>query len=304
MTTGSTTPLARARTLALLAFVLLTSCAGPRGAAPSTAPAAADSRHATTATGAPRTTATWPRDTCYAGAPIADRPLTALDKGFFALGYDESRRNPAWVAYRIGPAVDLVSYPRPSGFRADAATVSKVRDSDYDRSGFDRGHMAPRFAISSRHGQTGCDATFVMSNVCPQRHAFNDGQWGDLEEWIAGRKIGRRFVKGWADEYEDVWVTVGPVFDVRRPALRSGVAVPGAFYCIVVDEEDGTPRALAFLMPHVDTREDAIARFLTSVDAIEAQTGLDFFSALPDDLEDRLESATPTALWPLAEHPN
>jgi len=55
-------------------------------------------------------------------------------------------------------------------------------------------------------------------------------------------------------------------------------------------EDRGTLKVLALLYPH-----KAIARlyrhinYLVSVDKIEAATGLDFLTSLPDDTEDKLE---------------
>ena len=148
-----------------------------------------------------------------------------------------------------------------------------------------------------------------MSNVIPQFHSFNDGQWGDLEEWIAGRKppnaTAKNFIRGWADEFEGVWVVVGPLFEEDRDTLESGVPVPSGFFCIVVDEEDGgKPRALAFIMPHKDERVDELTGFLTTVDEIESRAGLDFFHLLPNSVENTVERTRATELWPLPVAPN
>ncbi len=235
----------------------------------------------------------------YGSLPVTSSPhfpAKVLRKPQFVVGYSDERRNPLWVCYAIGPATDLVAYPRKA-FATDRDTVTRVTHEDYTGSGFSRGHMAPRFAISSRFGQTGNDATFVMSNVCPQFQDFNDGQWGDLEELIAGRKSSSGFTGGWADEFEKVWVTVGPVFDEDREPLTTDVEVPSAFYCIVVDEEPGGPRALAFIMEHADERAGDPRRALSSIREIERRTGLDFFSALPDDVESVLESTAASGLW-------
>jgi endonuclease G len=246
----------------------------------------------------------------YAGSPVPSPELeiTRLDKCFFVVGYCEARRNPAWVGFRLGPAADLTAYPSKR-FVIDQDTVARVSHDDYTHSGFDRGHMAPRFAISSRYGLAGNDATFIMSNVCPQFHSLNDGHWGDLEEWIAGKKKGEEFLPGWADFYGEVWVTVGPIFDDHRDPLPAGVPVPSAFYCIVLDEEPGadggaSPRAIAFIMEHLDVREDDLTQFLTTIDEVERRTGLDFFSDLPDDLEESLESRGQPGLWALPQPPN
>jgi len=40
-----------------------------------------------------------------------------------------------------------------------------------------------------------------------------------------------------------------------------------------------------------------LAKFLSSVDEVERQTGLDFLYELSDDVEDRLEAEKTTVLW-------
>lgn len=242
----------------------------------------------------------------YASDPVSTSrgsAFTVLDKSFFRVGYSDERANPLWACYAIGPATDLKAYPRKR-FGTDGATAAKVTHDDYTNQDYSRGHMAPRFAISSRYGKAGNDATFVMSNVCPQFQDFNDGPWGNLEEWVAGRKANTRFIKGWADQYAKVWVTVGPIFSGPPTRFADKVEVPSAYYCIVVDEDNRRPRALAFVFQHEDTRESDIEGSLRSIDEIESLTGLDFFSALPDVVENALERSIAPALWPLPESPN
>lgn len=245
----------------------------------------------------------------YQGLPVnksPEFPIKILDKRFYVIGYSEDFRNPAWVCYRIGAANDLTKHKRPTRFATDKETDARVSHDDYTNSGFDRGHMAPNFALGSRFGAIGAKSTFVMSNICPQFHDFNDGQWGDLEEWIAGKKMkdDEDFIKGWADEYGEVWVVVGPLLDEEREPLVSGVAVPNAFFCIVIDEDREKPRALAFIMEHEDQRTDELSGFLTSIDEIERRVGFDFFPDLPDAVEQKLESTSAKLLWPLPRPPN
>ena len=98
---------------------------------------------------------------------------------------------------------------------------------------------------------------------------------------------------------------MGPLFEEERDPMDSGIPVPSGFFCIVVDEqENGQPRALAFIMPHVDQRLDELTGFLTTVDEIEVRAGLDFFHLLPDSVETAMEQSTTTELWPLPVPPN
>ena len=42
-------------------------------------------------------------------------------------------------------------------------------------------------------------------------------------------------------------------------------------------------------MPHVDRHVDDLMEFLTTIDEIESQAGLDFFHLLPDTVENKME---------------
>ena len=47
---------------------------------------------------------------------------------------------------------------------------------------------------------------------------------------------------------------------------------------------------IGFIIPHRSS-DQPLQVFSVSVDEVEKQTGLDFFSQLPDDLEERLEKS-------------
>jgi endonuclease G len=58
---------------------------------------------------------------------------------------------------------------------------------------------------------------------------------------------------------------------------------------------------LAFLYPHHHLYKQAgpydHTQYLVSVDQIEELTGLDFLTSLPDNIENKIESAVATSLW-------
>ncbi len=208
---------------------------------------------------------------------------------------------PEWVAYEIKglPIPPRKGPGRPSPWITDKALYRDrvaPNDDSYRNSGYDRGHMCQKL-IAFRLGEDADWNSHTVLNAAPQLHEFNDGIWGDLEDLTAG----------WADEFGQVWVICGPVFDNKKPSKWIGdgnevrVAVPDAFFKIVIRERGKSIEVLAFLYPHenLGTRRPYNHRpYLASVDAIETKTGLDFLGRLPGAEEKRIESKAAAALWP------
>ncbi len=226
------------------------------------------------------------------GAPLCERPLTPLRNTGYVVGYDERRKNPAWVSYQVmTPRFETT--PRPASFEPDNRTTARIRSTAYSHSGYDRGHMAPNNAINLCHGPEAQRETFRMSNITPQLHALNDGLWRALEQRVL-RRYPRRF--------KEVWVTCGPVFENsdRPQKIREGVWVPDAFYMIVTDrdEDTGELRAQAYLVPQREISEsEDPTNYLTDIRAIEKRTGLNFFPNLPPKSQDTLESTKAIKAW-------
>lgn len=226
------------------------------------------------------------------GAPRCDHPLTPLANIGYAVGYDEDRRNPAWVAYKAF-APKFPQDPRPAGFEVDRRTRARIRSTAYEHSGYDRGHMAPNNAIDLCYGREAQKETFLMSNVTPQLHALNAGFWKELEQRIL-RRYPRRF--------GEVWVVCGPVFDnpAESQRLREGVLVPDAFFLIATDRDESTGelRSQAYLVPQRAIPEnDDPTDYLTDIRLIERKTGLNFFPKLPQQAQDALEKNKALKAW-------
>lgn len=82
------------------------------------------------------------------------------------------------------------------------------------------------------------------------------------------------------------------------------VAIPDAFFIIVVKEDGSRLDVLAFLYPQEGVgykpppggKYDHIPH-RTSVDVIEVLTGLDFLTKVPDDVEAGIEAVVHVGLW-------
>ncbi|MBM3871192.1 MAG: DNA/RNA non-specific endonuclease [Verrucomicrobia bacterium] len=246
------------------------------------------SRHPSTPAASPASTGGDER--LYAGLPDATRyghPVIILTNAAYLTGYCEARRNPAWVGFSLNSITVGSLGKRPSKFFTDTRTRSATHQ-DYTNSGYDRGHMAPNYAIGTRYGHEAQRETFYMSNISPQTRELNQMWWRVLEEKEAN---------DFAVRLERVWVVTGPMFSGEVKKLKGGVDVPTAFYRIILDEENGQPRALAFIAPQTVTGNEPLSQFLTSVREVERQTGLDFHPALSKEAQDRIEMPSATRLW-------
>jgi endonuclease G len=235
-------------------------------------------------------------DTLFAGLPQATSELSHFKKlsniGYI-VGYSEHRKDPLWAAYRLKRMENPPNPgPRPKKFKMDERTDAKVKHEDYTNSGYDRGHMAPNWAIATRYGQDAQLETFLMSNICPQKHKLNGGMWKYLEMIIA---------KAYANQFGDIWVFAGPIFDDDVQTLKSGDEIPDEFYTIMVIIEDDQIQMQAFVMGQEQSGREPLGNFITNIDNIEDKTGLDFFTDLPDKLEEKLESSTPSQAWLVEE---
>ncbi len=223
------------------------------------------------------------------GDPAAVGSLRVLTNRGYVVGYSDTLANPLWAAYRVQ---DLPRLPtpaaRPEKFEVDRRTVVRVASEVYSGSGYDRGHMAPNYAIATRYGAAAQRETFLMSNITPQLHALNAGLWKEIETKIATSYPAR---------YGEVWAIVGPVFGANPKKLRGGVAVPAAFFAIVIDENEGKLRTLAFLVPHDAPAGADPARYLTTIAEIQRRTGLDFLSELDDVSERQVEEQRAGRVW-------
>lgn len=193
---------------------------------------------------------------------------------------------PNWVAWELTADEAAGEEPRSDKFMNDERVAGCPDTWDYSYSGYDRGHMAP--AGDMKWDSGAMKETFYLTNICPQAPELNRGAWKRLEEKCRA--------KAFADSA--VIVICGPVLtdDISEFIGDSRVAVPKRFFKVVLSPFKQEPEAIGFIMPngHVDGGMQAAA---VSVDSVESVTGHDFFSALPDDIEKRLESKSYFNRW-------
>ncbi len=156
---------------------------------------------------------------------------------------------------------------------------AKAYTGDYTKSGYDRGHMVP--AADMKWSKQAMKESFYMSNICPQNPNLNRGDWNDLEEKS----------RQWAKKYGAVYIACGPIYDTKRPKRigNNKVAVPHAFYKVILINDKKNPQAIGFIFPN-SAGHKPLKKYIVTVDSVEKRTNIDFFPALPDEVENRIEA--------------
>jgi endonuclease G len=222
----------------------------------------------------------WSRGTAYAGQPVSSNSLTILTNDSYLVGYSEEDGCPLWVCYTLNATTEDAPTRPSTSFKTDKRTTAQIKTGDYTNTGYDRGHMAPSYGMGLSHGADAQLQTFLMSNVIPQTPELNRGIWKKLEQTAAN---------DWAQEREKIWVITGPVFIETNRV--NGIRVPAGSFKVLIDETRYV-EVQAFLMPQHPVEDATLGLYLTSVDEIERQTGLDLLPELPDDAEDEIEKGT------------
>lgn len=201
-------------------------------------------------------------------------------EGYF-VSYNKERRIPNWVAWRLSASHTSGDYYRDGQMFTEDNEVPRPRatDSDFYGSSYDRGHMCP--SGDSKWSKKAQEQSFLFSNVCPQNHELNKGDWNDLEQQC----------RYWAKRQGDLYIVTGPVFynGVRNTIGRNKVAVPDAFFKVILADRSRA-KAIGFVYPNRSGHKDMTA-YVKSVDEIEQLTGIDFFPLLDDRIEERVEAA-------------
>jgi len=212
----------------------------------------------------------------------------------YALSYNNNFEQADWVAYVLEKE-NLVKpwNDRNDNFRADPDIEGgSATKNDYRGSGYDRGHLVP--AADMAWDVKAMDETFLLSNISPQARNFNQGIWRELEE----------LTRSWAKKFKRLYVVTGPVL-AQEPKGYIGkankIAVPAAYYKVLLDLDDPEKKGIAFVLPN-EVSYDPLYKFATSIDEVEELTHIDFFEDfMPNDLEKELEGNFNIDLWPFSK---
>ena len=240
----------------------------------------------------------------YPNETTARPGISVLVREGFVIGHYDRFKSPAWVAVRWTQEdhENMISgsFGRDFGQDPELPRYARARTSyDHSTSRMERGHMA-RHADNEAWGEDNSDMGCLMSNIVPQHEDMNGEAWNDLENLhqgvVADASIG----------IDTVWIISGPVFEdtdndgVENLAgeVGNGVGVPHATFKVIGwFDGNGEFNARGYAVRQEDRVRNNPAHYLTVIDDIEANTGLDFFPELPSARAQEIEAPRHTTLW-------
>ena len=223
--------------------------------------------------------------------PLMAAPIEGeirLQREGYRASYNADNRQPNYVTWTLTPQRLQGDAKRRSSFYEDPELADDAKSllSDYSRSGYDRGHLCP--AGDNKWSLTAMIESFLLSNICPQKHTLNSGDWRVLEEAC----------RTWAAEQGDtLHIVAGPLFDREKSGwLKKRVRIPSAFFKTIVNLRPGKEHGIAFIFRNT-TDDQPLQQAACTIDEVERLTGYDFYAELPDALQARLENENHLPDW-------
>lgn len=214
--------------------------------------------------------------------------LAAVEKKYkgMDLSFNPRCHIPNWVSWELTADETYGDVTRTNKFSCDEDVEGCAETWDYNYSGYDRGHMAP--AGDMKWDKKAMDETFLMTNICPQVKSLNTGSWKRLEEKC----------RQWAQSEGRLYIVCGPIIE-GEPVEYIGdsrVYVPKRFFKVILSPYSNPAAGIGFIMPNGNV-DGGMQKCAVPIDSVEAVTGHDFFSSLPDDVERELESQCNFHYW-------
>ncbi len=171
----------------------------------------------------------------YGKGPGKTSSIKMVCKRNFAVAFNTKTKTPLWVSERLTYSAVSLGVERSNDFHSEPVLGSlSPQPTDYARSGYDRGHMAPAADMPDEYSM---HESFSMANMVPQTATLNRQVWSELESRI--RKE--------SNQYSELYVITGPVGQAGR--LNNGSVVPTHCFKVVIYPNG---RTMAYLVENKD----------------------------------------------------
>jgi endonuclease G len=201
------------------------------------------------------------------GAPqIKEEALTIYEcHKAYAVLVSAATKDPIFVVEHLNKASLACTVKRANDFHPDLGipTNYRSRPQDYDKSGYDQGHMASAEDFCS--DATEMHESFLMSNMVPQDPHNNRGIWKHLETMTRTMAA-----------TDEIYVISGPIFmGTKHKTIGQGVAVPEKLFKVIVDNTTNTIRG--WILPNAPIELSELNNYKATIDEIEVASGITIF---------------------------
>ncbi|MFA8300483.1 MAG: DNA/RNA non-specific endonuclease [Hyphomicrobiales bacterium] len=210
-----------------------------------------------------------------------------IDHKYYSIKYSKKHHQSFWVAYKLVHNKDGKHVKRKDQFKADPLIKgTSAQPSDYARSGYDRGHLAP--AADMNFNSVAMAESFYMSNMSPQAPTFNRGIWKKLEEQV----------RDWSEGLGTIYIVTGPILPdtLSKKIGAHKVSVPWQYYKTILYKSPKKTSIISLILPNKGSKRP-LQDYVVTTDYLEQLTGIDFFSELSDPVERKLEKTTNVEDW-------
>lgn len=213
-----------------------------------------------------------------------------LKREGYTVSYNIENREPNYVAWLLTPERLRGNAKRSNTFYEDPELTANERSllNDYYNSGYDRGHMCP--AADNKWNLTAMIESFYLSNVCPQIHSLNSGDWNELES-LCRNRVKRK--------HENIYIIAGPIFTGSEPRYlrrKRRVRIPDKFFKALLCLDKGKEKGIAFVYENLP-QQNPLSHYATTIDDVEQQTGYDLFNNVSRPIQTRLEAQSNIKEW-------
>lgn len=219
-------------------------------------------------------------------APLKGKSEIILTRKGYIVSYSVDNRIPNWVAWHLTTEHADGEYKRTGGYLEDTE-VPKPRSTknDYDSMKWSHGHMCP--AADNKWDKKAMKESNLLTNICPQDRSLNSGLWNKIEQDC----------RRWAKKFGDVYIVCGPVLLNREHETigENKIVVPEAFFKVILCLNP-KPKAIGFIIRNNEGKKKR-DQYINTIDEVERITGIDFFPALPNDIENEVEAYSNIDEW-------
>lgn len=221
----------------------------------------------------------------------------------YSVEWDSNKKAQRWSCYQmyadncVSKTTRYYSTENQYPFDPDLPAGLYFNGDPFWGSGYDHGHICP--SADRLYSKEANIQTFYLTNMQPQKNAFNANLWADMEAFVRGKANTRNS--------DTLYVCKGGTIDnvdQVLTTLSNGLMVPKYFFMALLMKNSSGYKAMGFWVEHLNKnlKGDALSKYVVNIRDLEQKTGIDFFCNLPDDIENSVETQdieTIKKLWGL-----